>query len=337
VCAAGEHQTREAQCVGAAANVTSESTGSWVGSGSESASGSWSTEEPLSLTPEPERPRLACAFPAVVIDRQCRVCRPGSYQPYVGQVSCPLCDPGRYDDDEDPVTPCLECPTGSEVNIGRTSCTLRDPCARIWDNSCHTQAECRTTRPGEYECECLHGFAGNGEWCTPWTHCVERSSFETREPNSTHDRQCTAVTDCRAGEYETSAPGYSNDRRCARCPVGSYSAPGELSCHLCTTMHKDHDMDPSTPCQANLGLLVGAIMFLTIAGLVSAVTIPLYCRPRNRVSPDGKYLEGEFETVELPPGEAEAEAKARASGSSESGSEGEHSGDRSSSEESIED
>lgn len=95
-------------------------------------------------------------------------------------------------------------------------------------------------------------------------------------------------------------------------------------------------MDPSTPCQANLGLLVGAIMFLTIAGLVSAVTIPLYCRPRNRVSPDGKYLEGEFETVELPPGEVQAEVKARASGS-ESGSEGEHSRDRSSSEESIED
>merc|ERR1712216_667294 len=108
------------------------------------------------------------------------------------------------------------------------------------------------------------GFTGNGEWCTPWTECIERSSFETREPNSTHDRQCSAVIECMAGEYEVSAPGYSTDRVCASCQIGSYSAPGELSCHLCTTMHKDHDEDPSTPCQANLGLLVGAIMFLTV-------------------------------------------------------------------------
>lgn len=312
VCAAGERQTREPQCVKPAANMTSESSGSWVSSDPESASGSWSIEDPHSLTPEPGLPQLACGFPAVVVNRQCQVCSPGSYQPYVGQVSCPVCDSGTYDDDQDPVTPCVDCPTGSVVNSERTTCTLRDPCARTWDNMCHTQAECRTTRPGEYECECLHGFMGDGEWCTPWTHCVERSSFETREPNSTHDRQCTAVTECRAGEYEASAPAYSKDRRCESCPVGSYSAPGELSCHPCTTMHKDHDKDPSTPCQANLGLLVGAIMFLTIAGLVSAVTVPLYCRPRNRVSPDSKYLEGEL--VEAPK-ESQGEAQASPSGS----------------------
>lgn len=75
-------------------------------------------------------------------------------------------------------------------------------------------------------------------------------------------------------------------------------------------------MDPSTPCQANLGLLVGAIMCLTVAGLVSAVTVPLYCRPRNRVSPDDKYFDGEFKTVQLPPEEGHIKPNCSASVSS---------------------
>ena len=98
-------------------------------------------------------------------------------------------------------------------------------------------------------------------------------------------------------------------------------------------MHKDHDKDPSTPCQANLGLLVGAIMFLTIAGLVSVVTIPLYCRPRNKIIPDVRYLEDEFKSAEKHPKERQREATSSAAGSN---SEGEHSGEGSSSEESDE-
>ena len=294
VCTPGEYETYLPQCVRTLLNVSTGSSGSWTDS--ESGSASWNDlEEPDLLTQGPPQP--ACAFPSVVVDRQCQSCAPGVYQPYVGQLSCPACAVGRYDDDQDPVTPCLECPKGHVVKNNRTTCILHDPCSSPPDNTCHAQAECRTTSPGEYECECLDGFNGNGEWCVPWTECIESASFETQEPNSTHDRQCTAVTDCAAGEYEVSAPSYSVDRLCERCEVGSYSAPGELSCHMCTSMHKDHDEDPSTPCQANLGILVGAIMFLTVAGLVGVVTVPLYLRPRaNRIEPESAYaVEEEFD------------------------------------------
>ena len=228
VCGPGEFETTAPDCL--REDVP-------AGSASDSASGSWTEETPAS----------ECTFPAVVTDRACRPCRAGRYQPYFGQLACPVCAAGTYDADRDPVTPCKECPAGHIVGIERTTCALRDPCANPAHHDCHAQAACRTTTPGEYECECLDGFTGQGTWCVMWSECDAGRTFETRRPNSTYDRQCGAVTECNAGEFETLAPGYSTDRVCGACNVGQYSAPRELRCHTCSGLHVDHDDDPTTP------------------------------------------------------------------------------------------
>ena len=59
----------------------------------------------------------------------------------------------------------------------------------------------------------------------------------------------------------------------------------------------DHDDDASTPCQANLVVLIGAIMFLTISALVGLAVLPLNMKPR-KISPElsytaERYIEGE--------------------------------------------
>jgi hypothetical protein len=63
------------------------------------------------------------AVPTSVSDRECLPCSAGSYQPTAGSAVCPLCLPGTYDHDGDPLTACVQCASGThQPTPGQTEC-----------------------------------------------------------------------------------------------------------------------------------------------------------------------------------------------------------------------
>ena len=63
--------------------------------------------------------------PTKVSDRECAACQPGSYQPLAGSAVCPLCLPGTYDHDGDPLTACVQCASGThQPSAGQTECRV---------------------------------------------------------------------------------------------------------------------------------------------------------------------------------------------------------------------
>ena len=61
-----------------------------------------------------------------------------------------------------------ECAEGFQMGDEDSSCTPINQC--LTDNhSCHSNATCHFLGPGSFQCECNHGFAGNG------THCYRKS------------------------------------------------------------------------------------------------------------------------------------------------------------------
>jgi hypothetical protein len=302
ICNVGEFQTVAPQCF--EYSLSDSSSGSWAMSG-------------LSTTATAPRTK-GCA--GLATDRQCARCLPGTFQPLQShappsdedwqadpRLACPRCALSTFDHDSNPETICMECPVGHFVNKNSTACTLYDSCAGSAFNDCHEAALCSWTGPGVHFCECMDGFYGDGVVCSVWSTCLPFAAFETQAPNSTVDRLCQMATPCPAGEREVAAAVGTIDRRCEPCGVGTYSAPSELICHECTGLYIDHDDDPATPCQANVGVIVAAILLLSMAGLIAAAVMPLYFSRRlmclSRVAPEDAY------TLPVEPEKAAAEGQ----------------------------
>jgi hypothetical protein len=62
------------------------------------------------------------APPTTIADRTCGSCPVGTYQPLLGQLSCPWCPAGRYDHDANPKSACELCREGYTVTEDRLAC-----------------------------------------------------------------------------------------------------------------------------------------------------------------------------------------------------------------------
>ena len=66
--------------------------------------------------------------PTKMTDRECAACSAGTFQPNADIAVCPLCLPGTYDHDSDPLTACVQCASGThQSEMGQTMCSACAP------------------------------------------------------------------------------------------------------------------------------------------------------------------------------------------------------------------
>jgi hypothetical protein len=134
-------------------------------------------------------------------------------------------------------------------------------------NDCTEDSVCESLENGEHTCHCTPGFfsivaAGIRQECRAHTKCHKGRTFqnglESSVPTAHHDRVCSPVSGCDAGQYLLRAPTETADTVCGVCSQGTYQ-PLEVSldpfaghlvteCAACHAGSVDGDGDPTTDC-----------------------------------------------------------------------------------------
>ena len=198
---------------------------------------------------------------------ECSICSAGTYAA-PGSVSvsgCAGCVAGKYDDDSEASTPCIDCPTGTYSDtVGATECS-----------ACFAGTY---AAPGSASCvECVAGkYDDDSDASTPCIDCPVGTYSDT--VGATECSACSAGTyaapglasvsgcvECAAGKYDgdsdASTPcidcpagtysDFTGTIECSVCSAGAYSVPGSVSmseCVECVPGMYDGDSDTSTPC-----------------------------------------------------------------------------------------
>jgi hypothetical protein len=90
--------------------------------------------------------------PTVLLDRQCGLCRPGSYQPNNDSQTCNPCPVGTYDHDLQANTTCVICPSGThQALVGQVACA-----------ACAPDTVDHDADPTTYCVPCAQGYSSQG-------------------------------------------------------------------------------------------------------------------------------------------------------------------------------
>lgn len=179
----------------------------------------------------------------------------------VGSLCFAQCPPGTTDDDNNILTPCVNCTAGTYStgdNVG--PCTTCDSGAYALEGS----ENCTWCLPGTTDddgdpstpcTDCPLGTRsihccriGPCQACDAGTYAAAGSPTCTKcLPGTTDDdfNASTPCVDCSAG-YHNTETGLVGE--CPVCSGGTYAAPGSENCTACLPGTSDDDRDPSTPC-----------------------------------------------------------------------------------------
>lgn len=154
-----------------------------VASDAGQAEGSWppasTSREPEQTCPPGTRPCVDCSPVTGSEADACLPCESGGYCAG-GNADFVACEPGTWDDDRLPATPCslmTDCVPGQYVSSSGDAFTNRS---------------CNTCSAGTF------AALVNSPQCQPWRTCAAPTSFELAAPDVTHDRQCD---DCPAQSF----------------------------------------------------------------------------------------------------------------------------------------
>ena len=193
----------------------------------------------------------------------CEHCsNPGSFSS-AGSSACSFCSSGTADEDSDPSTACVPCPSGTFAGCGETQCNECEAGQVDSDSSPATPCtECLVgqywERPSVYAATGLP-VIGDAPACDAGGHPGGAGYMQSceAEPGCIYSNgECVpmaiVVSDygvciqCPAGQADLD----SNSRtRCTDCNVGDYAALGSTVCTSCHSLGSfDDDRDPATPC-----------------------------------------------------------------------------------------
>lgn len=193
---------------------------------------------------------------------------PGTEAPS-GSVSCLLCHPGFFDDDNSSATACAPCQPGRfSVTEGAWHCEGTCPngtfsaegsqlCAGcvpgMYDDDNDPATACQDCPGGRFsyahgstECSlCTVTIGGQGLAGATSDACEQCSPGRTDEDSD----PSTVCSDCRAGQYSSAAGQIG---MCGGvCPSGRFApaaSDSQSDCSICVPGQYDDDEDPGTPC-----------------------------------------------------------------------------------------
>jgi hypothetical protein len=180
------------------------------------------------------------------VDRVCKNCMPGTFQPAKAQLACKMCDRGKYQQEERQ-TSCAPCDTDMyQPDRGQDGCNTCDytcaagqfhsPCGGFVSGKCLScpfgqfkaaagTDSCSACPAGMFQdamgqdscksCDGFHNYQPNEgqRGCIAATTC-KANEWQTKGTTTASDRECTPHTICSGTQWETKVSGTHHDREC---------------------------------------------------------------------------------------------------------------------------
>jgi len=162
----------------------------------------------------------------------CIECPPGRSSDAVGARTCIDCAKGRFSDNPG-AKACEACSSGHFMpDAGAMECDAWTDCGEgtvedaagttVKDRTCKSKPVAKKCAAHEYEV--APATATTNTVCASVAVCDFAVQYQSKAPTKTSDRECTAITKCAPGRYESIKATQAVDCACSPCPLGTYKS-----------------------------------------------------------------------------------------------------------------